>query len=145
SIPSQVGLADMPTFTESFPQLVSALDRHLGPPQRPGQGWSAFERLFACYWGRVISSKSLAAVLQGLDDLGWTSPEALADLELTEFQDTLLSLGLNVSAKALAPLLRLIRWSATHPELFEDEPDARGAWSPSAIRDEIAAIKGIGP
>jgi endonuclease-3 related protein len=135
----------MSTFPESIPRLVSALDRHSGRPRRLVEERSAFERLVACYWERVVSAKEVDAALLAFEESGLSTPRSLAELDLGAFQDLLREAGLSVSSKSLAPFLRLTRRLASHPEIELDDFAATARIATSTLREELVAIPGIGP
>ena len=60
-------------------------------------------------------------------------------------QDLFLQAGLSIPAKSLAQFLRVIQWWAGHPEFADDDLGDPEVSSPTQIREELVAIRGISP
>jgi len=135
----------MSTFRESVPLLVSSLNRHFGRPRGPAETRSRFEKLVACYWERVVSTKQADAAVRAFEEAGLNDARSPAELDPVTLQDLLREAGLSVSAKVLAPFSRLVRALADHPDILLDPVDDAAAVPTRTLRDELVAIPGIGP
>jgi endonuclease-3 related protein len=84
------------------------------------------------------------AALEALGRARLLDAQALAGAEPIELRDTLREAGIKLPARAVSVLKRLARWFA---ERFQNENQARDetSWPTHRLREELAALNGIGP
>ncbi len=133
----------MPTLDQAFPQVREALLERFGGPADQYKGLDPFAVMVAVVLERNGAASHRDAAVAALDKAGFLTPYDLREAELFEIADALSEAGLNLSAQRLAVLPRLARWLAVDhegeaEELLDDPP------STTELRDELAAIKGIG-
>ena len=122
----------MAGLAASFAPILDALGVGAdGPaPRLPDALWAV------ALASKVAEAKAVAAV-DRLRDAGLIEPGDLADAGPAEVAE---AAGLPADSSALPPLLRLARWVADL-----GGADALSAMSTDAIRDALAAARGIGP
>jgi endonuclease III related protein len=136
-------MAIMPTLDDAFPTVYAALVEHFGPPEGGFEGLAPFEAMIAVLLDRTLAKARARAALDVLDRAGLLSPQRLAEADLIEIRDALLTAGLSTLAKSLAPLKRLAQWVVNHERDGVDslvDPHQ----STDLLRRELAAVSGIG-
>jgi endonuclease III related protein len=139
----------MPTLDHAFDAVRTALIRQFSTATEEFEGLGPFEAMVAVVLDRSLGGGRWRAALDGLGDDDLLDPSRLANAEIPEITDAVRERGVAATAKAIAPLKRLGRWVADHPGAVgvpgaEADTGTR-AVSLSWLREELAAIKGIGP
>src|SRR5438105_2419847 len=98
----------MPTFDESFPDILDALAGRF--PTAEESEHAPFPALVAALLGRSTEPRKVARALSALDDNGLLDPEALAEADPAEIDEALKSSGAALPARTVGPLRRLARW-----------------------------------
>lgn len=136
----------MPAPDESYPALRDALARRYGLPRPPAEGLDPFEAVVATALDRVLEPRKRDAALAALRDEGLLDPQALAECDPTELDDSLKSAGVAVARNGLGPLRRVARWLVERHHGAADElAGADGPVSTAQLREELVAINGVGP
>ncbi len=134
----------MASLAESYATVLAALADHYGLPLPAAREPSAFEAVLAAALARSAGSARALAGLKALDQSGLLEPATLAGIEPAEILDCLRDAGLSLPARAATLLVRLARWYARacgNAELAHDP----AAGKMSGLREELAAINGVGP
>lgn len=133
----------MPTLTEAYPTIVRAL---AAPQGRPGASDSRSE-LFSALAGYAVSrsgdSKPAGRLQAGLEGAGLFDAKYLAAADPVEVADLLRESRLDPPIKIVRLLQRLASWYQSHRDELEGAGDGALEF-PTAWRDELAAINGIG-
>jgi endonuclease-3 related protein len=132
----------MPTFDESFPDILNALAEHYPAAEEPEH--APFPALVAALLGRSAAPHKVARVLSALDDAGLLDPQALAEADPAEIDDALKTSGVAPPARAVGPLRRLARWLVERHHGSADALRA-GEVATEQLREELAGLNGIGP
>lgn len=132
----------MPTFDESFPDILNALAERYAAAEEPEH--APFPALAAALLGRAAEPRKVARALSALDDAGLLDPQALAEADPAEIDVALKTSGVAPPARAVGPLRRLARWLV---ERHHGSADALRAGEVATVqlREELAGLNGIGP
>ncbi|MBV8382799.1 MAG: hypothetical protein JOZ63_09335 [Planctomycetaceae bacterium] len=134
----------MPTFDESFLEVVTTLAGHYGRPKPVAEGLDLFEALVAVALARSVGLKKLAAALDGLRDAGLVESRTLAEADPADLSEALRAAKVSLPARSLGPLRRLARWLVERhkgsAEALRDEDVAT-----DRLREELLALNGVGP
>jgi endonuclease III related protein len=133
----------MPTLAEAFEAMHSALVATFGRARSEFEDLDRFEAMLAVLLSRTLGESSWRAALDGLREAELLTPERLAEAGVIEIGDAVSQKGRPISAETLAPLRHLARWLVEHQGGQVDalfDPDRSTDW----LRDELAAIKGVG-
>jgi endonuclease-3 related protein len=138
----------MASLDESFPEVREALTGRYGRPEPSvwAGGLDPFEALVATVLDRAFEGPRRDAVLTALRDEGLLDPQAMAESDPAEIEQALAGAGLRTPRGALGPLRRLAVWLVERHHGSADElagPD--GPVSTGQLREELTAIRGIGP
>lgn len=135
----------MPSFDESMTAIESALSGQYGRSAASGGAWGKpFAAMLAVVLERAIEAKKVARAIEALDEAGLLEPQVLAESEPTEVVEALRGAGVASPNRLAGPLRRLAGWLVDrhHGSAVELlEPDV----STDALREELAALNGIGP
>jgi endonuclease-3 related protein len=131
----------MPTFDESFAEILDALAGEYARPEAPEL--APFPALVATLLERAAEPRKVSRALLALDDAGLLDPQALAEADPAEVSDALKTSGLTFPARALGPLRRLARWLVERHHGSVDALRA-GAVPTDQLREELAQLNGIG-
>jgi endonuclease-3 related protein len=138
----------MPTLDDAFEAIRTDLVRHFGPAKDDFAGLAPFDAIVAVVLERALGGVRWRAALDGLGDDGLLTPERLAEAEVPEIAEALREKGVAATAKTIAPLRHLARWVVQHHGrgiLAVDVDDTGDMPAPPGwLREELAAIKGIG-
>ena len=139
----------MPTLDDAFDAVCTALIRQFGPAADDFEGLTPFETMIAVVLDRGFGAGRWRAGFDGLAEDGLLSPDRLANADFPEIGDALREKGAPAAARTIASLKRLARWvvdqrGAGNPLLDADESGHAPA-SLARLREELGAIKGIGP
>ena len=139
----------MPTLDDAFEAVRAAMIRHSGPAVDDFEGLVPFDAMLAVVFDRSLGGARWRRALDGLREDGLLTPERLAEAEIPEIADALSEKGVAATAKTIAPLKHLARWVVEHRDMSDSAedwqgPDERNS-SPGCLREELGAIKGIGP
>jgi endonuclease III len=139
----------MPTLDDAFPMVHAALVAHYGPAVSDFEGRPAFESLVAAYLDRALGEAHGRPALAALIDDDLITPETLAAADIPRIIDALGEHKIAVTSRIVAPLKHLARWVVEHggSGWSPGEAGATGRPMPSVewLRDELGALKGIGP
>lgn len=130
----------MSTLDESFPALRTALTDRYGQPA----GLPRAEPFLAVAAAVLVGEPSpneVARARVALADADLLDPETLAVADLDADDDLLRENRFRLTRKALAALQRLARWLVEAHQADAESLDARPT---ETLRDELAAINGIG-
>jgi endonuclease III-like uncharacterized protein len=135
--------APMATLDQAFAVLRTATAGSSASAGVEGADPAPFERVAAVLLTRAAGRKKGNAALEALESSRLLSPRALAEADLFEIVDALKERGVSVQASVLAPLRNFARWVIRRGQIRFDMRD--NAWrSTESLREELAAIKGIG-
>ncbi|APW60157.1 hypothetical protein [Paludisphaera borealis] len=133
----------MPTLTEAYPTIARALAAPTGRRAASFPRSDPFPALVGFAASRTGDSKTALRLQAALDDAGLSDSTFLATADPAEVVDLLREARLDPPIKTIRLLQRLASWYEGHRESLEG-----GAGEPlefpSAWRDELAAINGIG-
>jgi endonuclease III related protein len=139
----------MPTLDHAFEAVRTALILQFGVARNDFEGLAPFDAMVASVLDRALDGARWRAALNGLGDDGLLAPERLAEAELAEIADALREKSVAATVKTVAPLKHLARWvvdqrAAGNLPIEVDDCDKMNrpfGW----LREELGAIKGIGP
>ena len=125
-------------------RLINLLLDHYGTPVSTEHPDDPFERLITVALDQALEAKQISLALDALREGGLLSAEVLADADPLELVDAWQPLGLRHPEKLAAPLRKLAKWVVDRYH-----GDARSLTdddiSTTRLRDELLAMKGIGP
>lgn len=135
----------MGTFAEAYPRVADAMG-HAGPSST-ATSYDAHDPFAAILQVVLHGPNSLASrstALDALDEAGLLEPEALAEADGMEVEAVLPQSTPGGPAKAAAQLRRVARWVVDrhHGSAHELRDPAIAT---SQLREELAALRGIGP
>lgn len=104
------------------------------PPERRGPG---FERVVLAYFENRLNRAVAQRATEALRDAGLLDPGTLAGVDLSELIELLRAAGQANAARLAGPLPRIAEWWSGHA--------ADEASSTASLRDELIAIRGVGP
>jgi endonuclease III related protein len=127
----------MPTLHDWLPDVAASLAVQFA---RSGPDFaeltSSFEAIIAVMLARNIGRVNWKSLLDALGESGLLDPHRLANVESLEIADAVRGKKRTPSIKTLAPLKQLARWFDKRGDV-SDIPTGQ-------LRDELAALKGIG-
>ena len=136
----------MSSLDDALPAIREALTGRYGRPEARAPGVDAFEAIVSTLLDRALDPPKRARAIDALRDAGLLEPQPLAEADPDEAAEALRSAGLKVQDKALAPLRRVARWLVERHHGAADElANPGGPIATDQLRDELAAINGIGP
>jgi endonuclease-3 related protein len=136
----------MSSLDDALPAILEALTGRYGRPEVRTSGGDTFEAIVSTLLDRAFDPPKRARAIDALRDAGLLEPQALAEADPDEAAEALRSVGLKVQDKALGPLRRVARWLVERHHGAADElADPAGLVATDQLRDELAAINGIGP
>jgi endonuclease III related protein len=139
----------MPTLDDAFGAVRTALTRHFGAAADEFEGLAPFDAIVAVFLERSLGSARWRAAFDGLSDAGLLTSERLAGAEILELVDCVREQGVAATARTVAPLKYLARWVVDHGGRDDVLPVVddthRQPAAPGLLREELSAIKGIGP
>ena len=126
--------------------VPAALAERYGRPEPGGPALDPFEALVATLLGRALDPRKRDAALDALRGDGLLDPEALAGADPDEVDAAIRSAGLAAPRSAGRPLIKVARWLLErHGGSADGLADPDGPAPTSGLRDELAAINGVGP
>ena len=128
----------MPRLADVFDRLTEALIAEDGGSA--AVGIEPFERLIGVLLENATDAARARLNLDALRDAGLLDPAALASADPAELADVLSHNRKTLPPRARATLQRLARWY--HDRGLADDP---GQISTETLREELTALKGIGP
>ncbi|WZO96016.1 endonuclease III [Isosphaeraceae bacterium EP7] len=128
----------MPSFAEAYPTLVELAPRTLALG-----GDSPFMAAAAIILGRTLKAVTVRSILAGWADRGLDDLVAFSEADDEEIEEILRVAGIKPFAKLRAVLKRLAAWLLDKQSVDEDW--LASARSAESVREELAAIAGIGP
>jgi endonuclease III related protein len=139
----------MPTLSDAFDAVRVALIRQFGAATDQFDGLAPFEAVVAVVLDRSLGAAHWRAAFDGLVDGDLLQPDRLADAEVLDIGDAMRERGVTATSRVIAPLKRLGRWVVDHGDTAGFTTDGGGMGElqvpPAWLREELAAIKGIGP
>lgn len=136
----------MPSLDDSLPAIREALTGRYGRPEPFAPADDVFAEIVLALLDRVFDAPKRARALEALRDAGLLEPQALAESDPDEVAEALRSAGLKAQEKATAPLRRVARWLVErHHGVVDDLVGPAGPVATGQLREELAAINGIGP
>jgi endonuclease-3 related protein len=132
----------VPRLDDSRPALLDALRDRYGSlaPASPGPDTEPFSRIVAEALGLSADARTVASALTALAAEGLLDPAALAGADPAELEASFQAHRIKLTAKAVAPALKLARWM--HESGFDREAADRA--STESLRDAWRGLRGIG-
>ncbi|HWE40042.1 MAG TPA: endonuclease III [Isosphaeraceae bacterium] len=130
----------MPSFAESLPAMVAALEDRYGRAGTSTGGPIGFTRVAAALLRGVESSKR-DRLIEALRDAGLLDPSALAEADPAEVAEVARQARVTVGTKTLAGLRRVARWMADE---YGGDPGALDAVPTGQLREELLGVNGVG-
>jgi endonuclease-3 related protein len=139
----------MPTLDDALKAVRTAMIRQSGPVADDLEGLVPFDAMVAVVLDRALGGSRWRAALDGLGEGSLLTPDRLANAEIPEIADALREKGVGAKASSIAPLKYLARWVLEHRDTGNfpgecDDPDELSL-PLGLLREELGAIKGIGP
>lgn len=124
--------------------LMRLLSDHYGTPIPTESSEDPFERLITVALDQALEAKQIGLALDALREAGLLSAEVLADADPLELVDAWQPVGIRHPEKLAAPIRKLAKWVVDRyhgdaRSLTDDDV------STTQLRDELLAMKGIGP
>jgi endonuclease-3 related protein len=130
----------------SFTAIRKALAARYGRRLPQLDELEPFEAVLATFLDRAIDVRKRKQVLSALREEGLLEPQTLAAVDESELDETLRSAGAPLARRVLVPLQRLARWILDrHKVSVVGLNDSGNAIPTAALRDELLAIRGVGP
>jgi endonuclease III related protein len=139
----------MPSLDDALKAVRTAMIRQSSPVADDIEGLVPFEAMVAVVLDRALGDSRWRAALDGLGEGSLLTPDRLANAEIPEIADALREKGVGAKANSIAPLKYLARWVLEHRDTGNvpgecDDPDELSL-PLGLLREELGAIKGIGP
>ena len=126
-------------MTNYSQQVFNRLLNHLGP-QHWWPGESPFEVMVGAVLVQNTAWRNVERAISNLRNRDLLDPQRLADLELAELQELIRPAGyFRIKSTRLRNLLALIN------DRYDGSIEAMRVADPCALREELLAVKGIGP
>jgi endonuclease III related protein len=139
----------MSSFSDAFDSVRTSLLRQFGPAKDEFESLEPFEAMVAVVLDRHLRAGRWRAAFDGLIDGDLVEPDRLANADILEIADAIKARGVTATSVEIAPLKRLGRWVVDHGDTNGFANNGNGVGSnlvpPAWLREELAAIKGIGP
>lgn len=131
----------MPHFTESIPDIFTALGRQSASARPPAE-LGSFESVAAAFLTRAADERITSQIIKALRDSGLMAPTQLAEADPVEVEDLFRTSGARSLVKLVRPLLKLARWFAA---TLDDDDDVVLSVPTESLRDGLRSVNGIGP
>ncbi|WP_435015857.1 endonuclease III domain-containing protein [Tundrisphaera sp. TA3] len=134
----------MPRLDDSRPALLDAIQSRYGPPapsgRGPGPDDDPFARILVEALGLSADPRTVASALTALAAEGLLDPAALAAADPSELEALFQAHRIRLTAKAVAPALKLARWV----QWSGFDRAAAEVASTEALREAWRGLRGIG-
>jgi endonuclease III related protein len=131
----------MPSFEESYTEVIAALVEHFGTVEDVSSATDPFTRMVATLLGRSLEPGKVARALDALRDAGLLDATGLAETDAAEIVDVLNLARAKLPKSALRAMKRLARWIVDQhygdSDLLADVPTTQ-------LREELLSLNGIG-
>ena len=122
---------------DDYPSIRDALAAHCGPGEAAVPRDDPFAQILTVTLERSMDAPKAARVVDALRQAGLLDPKERASADPSELVEAARPAGVEMTAKAVAPLKRLAHWATNAGDIDRAATES--------LREELVAINGVGP